>query len=91
MNPFGPLFFVGGFLITELISLIVRGLNRLSLSFCFDLDRLYVFISSRLSSVCIQFFILFSVNPFIFVALVLMSHLSFLIVVMSPVFFFFLG
>lgn len=66
MNPFGPLFFVGGFLITELISLIVRGLNRLSLSFCFDLDRLYIFISSRLSSVYIQFFILFSFNPFYF-------------------------
>ena len=48
MNSFGPVFLVGWLLITELISITLRGLNRLS--FCFDLDSLYISSNSSVSS-----------------------------------------
>ena len=55
MNPFGPDFLVGRLLITELISVILRGLNRLC--FCFDLDSLYI---SSNSSVFSRLFTVFA-------------------------------
>lgn len=91
-DPFGPAFLVGRLLTTELISIILREfLNRLS--FCFDLDSLYISgnssISSRLFNVFAYRFPHYSLwIPFIFVPLVLMYLLSFTIVLFISLFFF---